>query len=120
MSAARSITQADITRDTQLCLETAACLAFPDGTVSARILRAEAARGKLTIFRIGKKYYTTLAEIERMVSEKCHVPPRQPACTFDAGPVASQSLSSGMASTKLAQAALRVSMEKLRECSPKR
>jgi len=53
-----------------LSLETAARLAFPDGSVSARTLRAEAARGKLAIFRIGKKYYTTLAAIEKMVVEK--------------------------------------------------
>jgi hypothetical protein len=49
--------RSDIGMDTQLCLETAARLAFPDGSVSARTLRAEAARGKLAIFRIGKKYY---------------------------------------------------------------
>jgi hypothetical protein len=57
-------------------LKPRARLAFPDGSVSARTLRAEAARGKLAIFRIGKKYYTTLAAIEKMVVEKCPVPPK--------------------------------------------
>ena len=35
-------------------------------------LRAEADRGRLTIYKIGKKYYTTPADIREMV-QKCRV-----------------------------------------------
>jgi hypothetical protein len=104
-------TQSDVTRDTRLCLDVAAHLAFPDGTVSARTSRAEAARGKLVIFRIGKIFYTTLAEIDHMV-EKCPVLPKARISGDDQ--VANQSSSSGTEATKSARAALKVSMEKLK------
>lgn len=38
-------------------------------------LRAEASRGRLTIYKIGKRYYTTPADIRVMVSE-CRVDPK--------------------------------------------
>jgi hypothetical protein len=109
-----SLTQADIDSDTRLCLDEAARLAFPDGTVSARTLRAEAARGKLAIFRIGKKYYTTLAEIDRMV-ERCPVPPRVRISTSDAGPAANHAGQSETEAMSLARAALEASVRKLKK-----
>jgi hypothetical protein len=41
-------------------------------------LRAEAGRGRLTIYKIGKRYYTTPNDIREMV-EKCRVEQRAPA-----------------------------------------
>jgi hypothetical protein len=106
-----SLTQADIDSDTRLCLDEAARLEFPDGTVSTRTLRAEAARGKLAIFRIGKKYYTTLAEIDRMV-EKC---PVVRISTSDAGPAANHAGQSETEAMRSARAALEASVRELRK-----
>jgi hypothetical protein len=97
-----SFTHADISRDTQLCLDEAARLAFPDGTVSARTLRAESARGKLVIFRIGKKFYTTLAEIDRML-EKCPALPKAHISISGDGQAGFLPSSSGMDAMKSAQ-----------------
>lgn len=40
------------------------------GSLTPATLRAEAARGRLTIFKLGRRYFTTRADIERMV-QKC-------------------------------------------------
>jgi hypothetical protein len=55
-----------------LRLETAARVAFPDGSVKASGLRTEAAAGHLTIYRIAGKDFTTLADIEGM-KKQCRV-----------------------------------------------
>lgn len=44
-------------------------------------LRAEADRGRLTIYKIGKKYYTTPADIREMV-QKCRVEQKGHAFTL--------------------------------------
>ncbi|WP_210184725.1 hypothetical protein [Bradyrhizobium sp. LMTR 3] len=49
-----------------LRLEVAARIAFPDGSMSASALRREAAGGRLTIYPIRNKHFTTLAHIEEM------------------------------------------------------
>jgi hypothetical protein len=112
-----NLTQSDITHDTPLFLGVAAAVAFPDGTVSAMTLRAEAARGKLAIFRIGKKYYTTLGSIEKMVAEKCRVLPKVPTSICAAGPGANQLGSSGTEGMKSAQVALQASVKMLKKGS---
>jgi hypothetical protein len=43
-------------------------------------LRAEIARGRLTRYRIGKKDWTTPADIREMI-EQCRVEPKAPAFT---------------------------------------
>jgi hypothetical protein len=43
-------------------------------------LRAEAGRGRLTIYKIGKRYYTTPNDIREMVSQ-CRVEQKAPAFT---------------------------------------
>jgi hypothetical protein len=110
---AASFSRTDVAEDTQLSLQAAARLAFPDGTVSARTLRAEAARGKLAIFRIGKKYYTTVAEIERMI-ERCPVQPKARISISGGDPGGPPS---GQSGTEAARAALKASMAKLKEGS---
>src|SRR5262245_11652353 len=52
--------------DTPLRLETAAALAYPDGSMTASGLRKEAGRGRLVIERTAGKDYTTLAAIAEM------------------------------------------------------
>ena len=64
-----------ITPNTPLHLETAAALAFPDGSISALALRNAAARGELEHMRIGGRILTKLAWIEEF-TERCRQKPR--------------------------------------------
>ena len=59
-----------ITDETPLRLAEAAAIAFPDGSMSASGLRLEADRGRLVIYRVAGKNYTTLANIKRMI-DRC-------------------------------------------------
>src|SRR5712664_3333285 len=61
-----------ITRDNPLRLETAARLAFPDGSMKVAGLRREIARGRLTYEEICGRHYVTLAGIEA-IRELCRV-----------------------------------------------
>jgi hypothetical protein len=56
-------------------LERAAALAFPEGSMTAAILRKEAQRGNLDIMRIGGRLFTTLADIEEM-KRRCRLSQR--------------------------------------------
>ncbi|MEH2510180.1 hypothetical protein V1291_001534 [Nitrobacteraceae bacterium AZCC 1564] len=56
----------DVTPTTPLRLETAAKLAFPDGSMKLAGLRREIARGRLAYEVIAGKHYTTLTDIEDM------------------------------------------------------
>jgi hypothetical protein len=64
-----------ITPNTPLHLETAAALAFPDGSISALALRNAAARGELEHMRIGGRILTKLAWIEEF-TERCRHKPK--------------------------------------------
>jgi hypothetical protein len=59
--------------NTLLRLEAAARAAFPDGSMKASGLRREAAAGRLTIYAIAGKHYTTLNDIQEM-KNACRVP----------------------------------------------
>jgi hypothetical protein len=56
----------NVSKDAPLRLDTAAEMAFPDGSMSASGLRREAAKGHLIVERIAGKDYTTLAAVEEM------------------------------------------------------
>src|SRR5262245_7250402 len=60
-----------------LLLEVAARIRFPDGKRTARVLRQEANRGRLNISKGGKRLYTTLADVDRMI-EGCRVKAKAP------------------------------------------
>ena len=64
-----------ITPTTPLLLEDAAKIAFPNGGMTALILRRQALRGNLAIERIGNRVFTTLADIEEM-RKRCRVNPK--------------------------------------------
>jgi hypothetical protein len=101
-----------------LRLDLAAELAFPDGSVGARGLRREAARGRLEIWRIAGKDMTTLAAIRRMF-ERCLVTPNPPAS--GSNPLPPTVRPSGSSSTEAASTALaaaRMRAKRLRESSP--
>ena len=67
--------------DTQLRLKDAARIGFPVGGMTATALRGEAQRGRLLIWRIAGKDFTSLAEIRKML-ERCRVEPN-PAYRVD-------------------------------------
>src|SRR5271157_1545916 len=58
-------------------LETAAKIAFPDGSVTVSALRKQIKLGRLIAWLVGGKYLTSLNEIERML-ETCRVTPSRP------------------------------------------
>jgi hypothetical protein len=68
-------------------------------------LRAEAGRGRLTIYRIGKRLYTTPADIRSMV-ESCREEPKAPAFTVTRRGAVSSSYVTEYASLDSAQQAL--------------
>ena len=67
----------NIEKNAPIRLETAAKIAFPDGSVKIGALRKQVDRGRLVAWEIGGKHFTSLNEIERMV-EKCRVTPSNP------------------------------------------
>jgi hypothetical protein len=75
-----AVTQAAVTRapesrpqseDDPITLADACRIVFAD-KIKVATLRAEASRGRLVIFRIGKRNFTTVNEVRRMV-ERCRV-----------------------------------------------
>jgi hypothetical protein len=69
--------------DTELLpLEVAAHAAFPQGGVTAKTLLLRARQGKLNVYRPGKSYLTTLAEVREMI-RACRVNPRGRDCGSD-------------------------------------
>ena len=72
---------------------------------SVSTLRTEAYRGRLTIYRIGRRYYTTPADIREMVLQ-CRVEPKAPTTPE---PVMSEAerTSAAMAAVKEAMLVLR-------------
>jgi len=59
---------------------TKACEIFPDAKLTISTLRAEADRGHLDIFRLGKRDYTTLRSMREMVT-KCQEESRRRGST---------------------------------------
>jgi hypothetical protein len=105
--------------DTMLRLEAAAELAFPDGSMSVAALRREAAAGRLTIYRIAGKDFTTLSDVQEMKT-KCRVQVRehvsglnQKNVTQAAGSSAAQHGSSATERVKSARAALEATAKAL-------
>lgn len=71
---------------------------------SVYLLRAEAARGRLTVYQIGSRYYTTPADVREMVSQ-CRVDQKAPASTF------TRSVRRGSSETDRASSALAAANE---------
>lgn len=93
-------------------LKEACRIVFQDA-IKPATLRAEAGRGRLEIFRIGKRHFTTLASVKDMVG-KCRVDPQ--ALGSISIPTASNG-SSETAHISSAQAALTQSLTRLRSSS---
>ena len=90
-----------------------ACDLFPSSKFKVSTLRAEAARGRLCIFRIGRRDYTTEASIREMV-RKCQDAARH------RGSTSTRSATSGLSETdriSSARAALNQTVVELRKGS---
>jgi hypothetical protein len=114
----------DIPLDMPLRLEAAAIAEFgADGGMGARGLRREAARGRLVIYRVAGKDYTTRQDIKDML-QQCRAADRGrdstcanlDATAADASAMA-PSGSSSTGDTSAAQAAARTIVQQLRESS---
>lgn len=97
-----------------ITLDTAAALAFPDGTVTVHVLRTQRNKGLLDTWRLGRREYTTLEAVNRM-KQKCHAAPRQPASGSAPAPAAKPSSSSSTEDGKSAQAAALASVKRLKK-----
>lgn len=92
--------------DAPLRLDDAVTKAFPHGGMTAAGLRREAARGRLSIWRIANKDFTSLSAIREML-EKCRVdcsPPSSSSARPKRGEVRSGSYTTSDAATALAAA----------------
>lgn len=92
-----------------------ACELYPRSRFTVSTLRAEAARGRLDIFRIGKRDYTTPAAMRAMV-KKCQDAARLRAST------STQDESNGLSETdqvSSARAALSQTVEALKKGLPR-
>jgi hypothetical protein len=87
-----------------------ACESFFAGKIKVATLRAEAARGRLTLFRIGRRDFTTRRDLRRMV-EKCRV--EREAHTYTSTPKGAHGQSETEAVSS-AQAAAKASVERLK------
>lgn len=115
--AAPTLTVGEVEPDTLVRLDVAARLAFPDGSISLSSLRREAARGRLTIWRVANKDMTTLAEIRSMI-ERCRVLPCPPDYGSDRPPeTGPRPGSSSTADVRSAQAAARLRVTRLKGSS---
>src|SRR5262249_51553019 len=105
------------TDETLLRLSIAAELEFPDGTVTVSTLRGEAAKGRLQIWRIGNKDFTTRRALRDMKNQ-C-VLPSHPASSY-AKPgkaIAGRSGLSRTSAAKSAQALAKASARQLKQRS---
>ncbi|OSI74982.1 hypothetical protein BSZ21_05345 [Bradyrhizobium canariense] len=105
-----NLTLGNVAPDAPLRLSIAAKLAFPDGSMTASGLRREAARGRLRIWRIAGKDFTTLNEIKRMM-ELCRVPAKEAG--IESSP-SNTSVPSGPEAVVSAQDALRARLKQSR------
>jgi hypothetical protein len=108
---ARPARQLSTETDLPLTLTEAVDMFFP-GKATVATLRAEAARGHLTVFKIGKRLYTTRAAMREMI-ELCRVPKALASTSTPA-------VSSGSSETEQissAQAALELTLAELKNSS---
>lgn len=90
-----------------------ACDAVFRGSMTVATLRAEAARGRLTIFKIGRRQYTTLRDVREMI-EQCRVERKAPVSISTRG---GDNGSSETARISSVRAALRMKADELKSTS---
>jgi hypothetical protein len=111
----RNTETSEIEPDDPITLKDACRIAFHD-KIKVASLRAEAERGHLTTFRIGKRDFTTLRNVKQMIERKRKCPPVQKDPGFTSTPGASNG-SSDMDSVSSARGALRETAKGLKKLS---
>lgn len=101
---------------TPLSLPKAARIAFPDGSISASVLRSMADRGLLAIEKLGRTRLTTLADINDMRA-LCRHPANPLGSSSVAAQVVRPSTSSSTTDLKSARAAALIASERRRKRS---
>jgi hypothetical protein len=96
-------TQADIEPDTPLRLADAVAARFPMGGMTVTGLRRERDRGRLLVYRIAGREFTTLADLDRMM-ELCRDPAKALASTSENAQAA---IPSGLSLTAKRKSSLR-------------
>jgi hypothetical protein len=87
-----------------------ACELYPRAKLTVSTLRAEAVRGRLVIFRLGRRDYTTLRDMQELV-QRCREEGYRRDCTLMAP---EENGSSEMESASSAQAALNATVTALK------
>lgn len=108
--------QAEIEPDTPLRLADAVMIAFPMGGMTVAGLRRERDRGRLRVYKIAGREFTTLADLD-MMRELCLDPAKERAFTSGSAPAESRS---GLSSTVRKKSSLREALalaEKLKKGS---
>jgi len=104
-----------MTDDEPITLEDA-CALYPKARLKVSTLRAEAARGRLDIFRLGRRDYTTPAAMRQMV-RKCQDAARPHASTSiqgeDNGLSETDQISSAQAALNQTVAALKADLPRI-------
>ena len=111
----------DTGRDDLIPLALAAMLAFPDGSMNERGLRRERDKGRLEVYQICNRDYTTLNDIDRMKA-RCLVKKQPDFTSTPNGGLAANSSSapsgsSGTADTGVPLDAARMTLRELRKRS---
>jgi hypothetical protein len=107
----------NVTPDTMLRLEAAAALGFPDGSMSVAALRREAAAGRLAVYAIAGKHFTTLADIQEMKTS-CRVQARGQGSHCSKPKAGPRSGTSETGNEPSALAALKATAQRLKENLP--
>ncbi|WP_051346204.1 hypothetical protein [Bradyrhizobium sp. th.b2] len=97
----------ELTEETPITLQEACDLYFR-GIITEVSLRAEHARGMLTIFRVGRQDFTTLRFVREMQERKCRANPEAPAAR-----------SPSAAEREAACAALRATIQRMKNSAPR-
>ncbi|WP_426418179.1 hypothetical protein [Bradyrhizobium genosp. A] len=100
----------ELTDDTPITLEEA-CELYFRGIITAASLRAEHARGMLTIFRVGRQDFTTLRFVREMQERKCQLQNAASGSTKSAerGPSSTAEIESALVAARASFKALRAS-----------
>jgi hypothetical protein len=99
----------EIGDDAPITLEECCAIFFRD-TIRPATLRAEAARGRLAVYRVGRKDFTTIRAAREMI-DLCRVEQSRPVSTFTRksgyGSSETDRISSGLAALKQTLAVLK-------------
>lgn len=111
-----AISRENVEPDTPLTLESAATIAFPDGSVSGRTLAYYGRKGELKVWKIGRRSFTTLRSIEEL-NERCRERNSRPASCSATVMAGNHGGSSKMEQPNAALVAAKATLQQLKKSS---